>query len=222
MMKREWGDRQRPTPKDAVTTATSIMWLIGHPRYITWCSEQESIQEFWRQPERIVEHLGVPILTSNINAGDFFNHGTGVTQIGVVSQKITLIGKPNYIEGLRDSIHPTFPQYLKYSCAGEMGGFGDLWHDHGMGGITSGYFVWLPLPFQLIMGGFLEEAYELNTLIHEITNELLSVNTETEQVEGFEDITPEEADRRNKQLKEKGEPQRWVPVREEDEDHDNY
>ncbi|HEY9661461.1 MAG TPA: hypothetical protein V6C65_23640 [Allocoleopsis sp.] len=47
-------------------------------------------------------------------------------------------------------------------------------------------------------------------------------NTETEQVESFEDITPEEADRRNKQLREKGEPQRWVPVREEDEDHDNY
>lgn len=166
IMKRGWNDRARPS--DAVATGTAIARIIGHPDYIQYCSH-EDIQSYWRSPERVVEHMGIPILTSNINAGDFFNHGTGSTQIGIVSQKITLMGKPEWVEGLRDSIHPTSPQYLKYTCAGEMGGFiGDLWHDHGHAAITSGYFIWLPLPIQLRMAGYHDPADELDLLADEI------------------------------------------------------
>lgn len=151
----------------------AIFQIIGHPDYISWCHNQKSVQHYWRQPERIELVEGVPYLTSNIYVGDFFNHGTNLTQIGIVSKKYTLMGKPSYVEGLRDSIHPTNPQYLRYECGGKMGGYlGDLWHDYGIGAITNGYFLWLPLPIQLRMAGFTAGAIELDQLTNHLVGEL--------------------------------------------------
>lgn len=167
MMKLEWGNR-RSLPIDAKTTQSSISQVIGSREYIEWCAAAKKVQEYWRSPEYVIESNGVPILASNINAGDFFNHGQESTRIGIISKKITLVGKPS-IEGLRESIHPLYAEYLRYECAGEMGGyFGELWHDHGFSSITSGYFVWLPLPVQLSLAGLDDEAHELNRLMASI------------------------------------------------------
>lgn len=167
-MKFEWENRQSK-PIDVKNTRSSISQVIGSREYIEWCAAANKVQEYWRSPEYIIESKGVPILTSNINAGDFFNHGNSSTQIGIVSKKITLVGKPSHVEGLRDSIHLLYAEYLKYECAGEMGGyFGELWHDHGFSSITSGYFVWLPLPVQLSLAGLDDEAHELNRLMASI------------------------------------------------------
>jgi hypothetical protein len=172
-MRFTWGNR-RALPRDAVTTQSSITKIIGDRRYIEYCDAATKVQEYWRSPEYIVESEGVPILTSNINAGDFFNHGKGSTQIGIVSAKITLMGKPDLIN-LRESTHPTSTQYLNYKCAGEMGGFiGNLWHDYGFGNITSGYFIWLPLPMQLKLAGFNHDAEKLNCLMANIIAEVRS------------------------------------------------
>jgi hypothetical protein len=76
-MKFAWENR-RALPSDAVTTQSSIAKIIGDRRYIEWCAAATKVQEYWRSPEYIVESEGVPILTSNINAGDFFNESSGI------------------------------------------------------------------------------------------------------------------------------------------------
>jgi|688.fasta_scaffold201858_3 hypothetical protein len=48
------------------------------------------------------------------------------------------------------------------------------------------------------------------TLLTPIPHELY--NTETEQVEAVEDITPAKASGRNLQLIRRGEPYRWIPA----------
>jgi hypothetical protein len=171
-LKRDWINH-REKPIDDAHSVSSITKIIGHQEYIEWCSNNAEIQEYWRKPEYIVYSQDVPVLTSNVNPGDFFNHGDKSTQIGIVSKKITLYGKPGYADGLRDSIHPTSPQYIRYECGGEMGGYiGWIWHDHGFGAISSGYFIWLPLPIQLTLAGFYESAKELNKLMDELIKSL--------------------------------------------------
>jgi len=74
------------------------------------------------------------------------------------------------MKDLRDSVHPTHHQYLQYDCGGEIGGYlCSVWHDHGIDSLTSGHFIWLPLPLQLTLAGFHEQAKELNELVDAIT-----------------------------------------------------
>ena len=157
------------TPGDAVHSRSALWKIIGAPTYLDYCTESQTIQDHWRAPTWVEWPINtatqqpVPVLTSNINAGDFFNCGKTHCQICVVTSKITVCGgskSSTYNPTGSPSIHPNGDMF-RYEINGERGGF-SFQQPHSE--LISGFFIWLPLPFQLQAIGLHDEAQALHEI----------------------------------------------------------
>lgn len=160
-------------PIDSVYTTSCLIKLIGHPDYLNYCLESKAIQEYWTQPEYVVYPVNqatgekVPIVTSHINPGDFFNLGPrGKAQIGIVSKKITIVQSGLKPEDQKLSVQKPGGDYLEYQLAGDIGGFFFMQPHEEM---AAGFFQWLPLPFQLMAIGMVKEGSELQDISFSVT-----------------------------------------------------
>ncbi|MBW4469301.1 MAG: hypothetical protein KME45_03455 [Stenomitos rutilans HA7619-LM2] len=162
-------------PIDAKYGQSCLVDLIKHQNYLTYCYASKTIQDYWCRSEYVVYPINkamqqpVPIVTSNINPGDFFNLGkTPTPQIGIVYRKLTIIQSGLNQEQWKPSPNKPGGDYLKYEIGGDIGGF---FYTQPHNELASGFFVWLPLPCQLIAADLLDEAQALQTILLEIAHE---------------------------------------------------
>lgn len=156
-------------PIDAKYSRSCLTNLLGHKDYLTYCCNSKTIQDYWCAPEYVVYPINkamqqpVPIVTSNINPGDLFNLGNSpVAQIAIVTAKITIIQGGLSSDSWKPSPHKPGGDYLQYQIEGSIGGF---FYKQPHQELASGFFVWLPLPCQLIAAGLIDEAQDLQTIL---------------------------------------------------------
>lgn len=161
--------RQPKRPIDAKYTKSSIVNLLTYPDYLTYCHNSTAIQEYWHQPEYMVYPINestnepVPVVASNINPGDFFTPDKA-PRIGIVTHKLSIDQSMLRPEHWRFSPHKPGGDYIKYQISGDIGGLSYRQFHKDMD-----FFLWIPLPCQLIVVGLIGEAEELQKILSAIS-----------------------------------------------------
>ncbi len=166
-----------PIPIDSKESASCLTRLVAHEDYLSYCCNNEQIQKHWTAPEYVVypinEAMGqpVPVLTSHINPGDFFTMGKS-KKVGLVTGKITNIQVAS-LQNRKPSVHPN-GDYLSYDISGDIGGF---FYSQPHAKLSSGFFLWLPLPMQLLAIGMTEEYQQLSAIAFNVASCVLNNST---------------------------------------------
>jgi hypothetical protein len=158
------------TPGDSVYGDSCLINLLKHKAYIEFCCNSDAIQRYWCHPEYVVHRMNdamqefIPIVTSHINPGDYFNlGGSGYAQIGIVTRKITVVQSGLEPEHWKPSPEKPGGAYLKYCIEGNIGGVSPYGQPHKE--LASGFFCWIPLPCQLIAANLMDEAHALQSIL---------------------------------------------------------
>lgn len=160
-------------PSGAKYSQSCLPTILSHQNFLDYCYKSSKIQEYWRLPEYMVYPINeamqqpVPIVTSNINPGDFFTVGKSPeVMIAMVTSKITIMQGMLKPEQWKPSPHKEGGDYLVYEIDGDIGGFNSQ-QPHKE--LASGFFYWLPLPYQLMTIGFTSEAEDLQDILRSVT-----------------------------------------------------